>query len=57
MTTLEKVLYTARAHTTGGRDNGAARSDDGRLGGPTGPRVLAVIKADAYGHGAPAVAR
>jgi Ohr subfamily peroxiredoxin len=30
MATLEKVLYTARAHTTGGRD-GASRSDDGRL--------------------------
>src|SRR5580704_15538195 len=30
MTKLEKVLYTARVHTTGGRD-GAARSDDGRL--------------------------
>jgi osmotically inducible protein OsmC len=30
MTTLEKVLYTAKAHTTGGRD-GAARTDDGRL--------------------------
>lgn len=29
-TKLEKVLYTAKAHTTGGRD-GAARSDDGRL--------------------------
>ena len=28
--TLEKVLYTARAHTTGGRD-GASRSSDGRL--------------------------
>jgi Ohr subfamily peroxiredoxin len=27
---LEKVLYTAKAHTTGGRD-GAARTDDGRL--------------------------
>jgi Ohr subfamily peroxiredoxin len=27
---VEKVLYTARTHTTGGRD-GAARSDDGRL--------------------------
>ncbi|NMM79242.1 organic hydroperoxide resistance protein, partial [Acidovorax sp. SRB_24] len=25
-----KVLYTAKAHTTGGRD-GASRSDDGRL--------------------------
>ena len=29
-TTLDKVLYTARTHTTGGRD-GLARSDDGRL--------------------------
>ena len=30
MTTLEKVLYTAKAHTTGGRD-GASRTSDGRL--------------------------
>jgi osmotically inducible protein OsmC len=30
MTTLEKVMYTAQAHTTGGRD-GASRSSDGRL--------------------------
>ncbi|AMO22909.1 organic hydroperoxide resistance protein [Ramlibacter solisilvae] len=30
MKTLDKVLYTARAHTTGGRD-GASRTDDGRL--------------------------
>jgi osmotically inducible protein OsmC len=30
MTQLDKVLYTARAHTTGGRD-GASRTDDGRL--------------------------
>lgn len=30
MTQLEKVLYTARTHTTGGRE-GASRSDDGRL--------------------------
>jgi len=29
-TKLEKVLYTAHAHTTGGRD-GAAKTDDGRL--------------------------
>jgi osmotically inducible protein OsmC len=27
---FDKVLYTARAHTTGGRD-GASRTDDGRL--------------------------
>src|SRR5271166_6871006 len=30
MTKLEKVLYTAKTHTTGGRE-GASRSDDGRL--------------------------
>ena len=30
MTQLEKVIYTAKAHTTGGRD-GASRTDDGRL--------------------------
>jgi len=26
-----KVAYTARTHTTGGRENGASRSSDGRL--------------------------
>jgi lipoyl-dependent peroxiredoxin len=26
-----KVVYTARTHTTGGRENGASRSSDGRL--------------------------
>lgn len=30
MTKIEKVLYTGKTHTTGGRD-GAARSSDGRL--------------------------
>jgi Ohr subfamily peroxiredoxin len=30
MAQIDKVLYTARAHTTGGRD-GAGRSSDGRL--------------------------
>lgn len=49
MTTIEKVLYTAKTHTTGGRD-GAARSSDGRLevklsspgtsGGGTNPEQL-----------------
>jgi lipoyl-dependent peroxiredoxin len=48
MQTLDKVLYTARAHTTGGRD-GASRTDDGRLdvklsppgmGGGTNPEQL-----------------
>jgi Ohr subfamily peroxiredoxin len=49
MTQIEKVIYTARAHTTGGRD-GASRSSDGRLdvklsspgtaGGGTNPEQL-----------------
>ncbi len=30
MTTIDKVLYTAKVHTTGGRD-GASRSSDGSL--------------------------
>jgi Ohr subfamily peroxiredoxin len=30
MITIDKVLYTARTHTTGGRD-GASRTSDGRL--------------------------
>ena len=29
--TLEHVLYTARAHTTGGRNGGDSHTDDGRL--------------------------
>jgi len=28
---IEKVIYTAKAHTTGGRDGGASRTTDGRL--------------------------
>jgi lipoyl-dependent peroxiredoxin len=31
MTKVEKVLYTAKTHTTGGRANGASRSSDGHL--------------------------
>ncbi len=31
MIQLEKVLYTAKTHTTGGRDGGASRTPDGRL--------------------------
>lgn len=27
----KKVIYTAKVHTTGGRDGGASHSDDGRL--------------------------
>ena len=43
MTQTGRVLYTARAHTTGGRESGASRTDDGRLDvnisppGATGP--------------------
>src|SRR6187200_541749 len=49
MTQVDKVLYTAKAHTTGGRD-GASRTSDGRLevklsspgtsGGGTNPEQL-----------------
>src|SRR5882672_8619617 len=31
MTQLGKVLYTAKTHTTGGREHGASRSSDGHL--------------------------
>ncbi|WBY03754.1 organic hydroperoxide resistance protein [Ramlibacter tataouinensis] len=31
MNKLDKVVYTARAHTTGGREGGHSRTDDGRL--------------------------
>ncbi|HEY3324013.1 MAG TPA: organic hydroperoxide resistance protein [Planctomycetota bacterium] len=31
MTPIEKVIYTASAHTTGGRDGGVSRTSDGRL--------------------------
>lgn len=31
METTKKVLYTAKVHTVGGREHGAARSDDGHL--------------------------
>jgi lipoyl-dependent peroxiredoxin len=31
MTKLEKIIYTAKAHTTGGRENGVSRTSDGRL--------------------------
>lgn len=51
--TLEKVLYTAQAHTTGGRDGGASRTSDGRLvvkfsspggaGGGTNPEQLFAV--------------
>jgi Ohr subfamily peroxiredoxin len=30
-TSNQKVVYTAKVHTTGGRDGGASNSDDGRL--------------------------
>jgi lipoyl-dependent peroxiredoxin len=38
-----RVVYTGRTHTTGGRENGASRSPDGRLeiklSTPGSPRI------------------
>jgi Ohr subfamily peroxiredoxin len=31
ITQIEKIIYTAKAHTTGGRDGGTSRTSDGRL--------------------------
>src|SRR5262245_784594 len=31
MSQIAKVVYTAKTHTTGGRENGASRSSDGQL--------------------------
>jgi len=31
MSKFQKIVYTAHAHTTGGRDGGASRTSDGRL--------------------------
>ena len=31
MTAVAQILYTAKTHTTGGRENGISRSSDGRL--------------------------
>ena len=31
ITPIEKVIYTAKAHATGGRDGGASQTSDGRL--------------------------
>ena len=31
ITRIEKVIYTAKAHTTGGREGGRSRTSDGRL--------------------------
>jgi len=31
ITAIDKVLYTTKAHTTGGREGGASRTSDGRL--------------------------
>ena len=31
MTQFDKVLYTAKVHTTGGRNGGSSKSSDGRL--------------------------
>jgi lipoyl-dependent peroxiredoxin len=43
MSQTEKVVYTAKTHTIGGRGNGASRSSDGRLdirfSTPGSPRI------------------
>jgi lipoyl-dependent peroxiredoxin len=43
MTQTAKVVYTAKTRTTGGRENGASRSSDGRLdvrfSAPGSPRI------------------
>lgn len=31
ITPIEKILYTAKAHTTGGREGGSSRTSDGHL--------------------------
>jgi Ohr subfamily peroxiredoxin len=31
MTRIDKVIYTAKTHTTGGREGGTSRTSDGRL--------------------------
>jgi lipoyl-dependent peroxiredoxin len=31
ITQIDKVIYTAKTHTTGGREGGSSRSSDGRL--------------------------
>lgn len=31
ITPIEKVIYTAKAHTTGGREGGSSRTSDGQL--------------------------
>ncbi|MFT3882400.1 MAG: organic hydroperoxide resistance protein [Gemmatales bacterium] len=53
VTPIDKVLYTAKAHTTGGREGGASRTSDGHLdvklsvpGGPgngTNPEQLFAV--------------
>ena len=60
MTAIDKVLYTAKTHTTGGRD-GSSRASDGRLdvklsnpgaaGGGTNPEQLFAAGWSAYTTG------
>ena len=41
--TLESVLYTANAHTTGARENATVRTDDGRLDIKLSPAAMSSI--------------
>lgn len=53
ITPIEKVIYTAKTHTTGGREGGASRTSDGRFdvrlttpgtdGGGTNPEQLLAV--------------
>ena len=43
MTQATKVLYTAKVHTVGARENGTARSSDGRLDIKLSPPSVAAI--------------
>ncbi len=57
MARLEKVLYTGRTHTTGGRD-GSSRSSDGRLDiqlSSPGGRAAAPIRSNCLRQGGPPV--
>lgn len=66
MTQPGKVLYTAKTHTTGGRENGAGRSSDGHLdvklsvpgtkGAGTNPEQLFAVGWSACFEGALALA-
>ena len=61
---IDKVLYTAQSHTTGGRDGGAGQSSDGALEvkltppGSGKPGTCAGLNLnDRYGFGFPSASK